>query len=116
LLTDGTVYQITLRLQEWSTEVKISKDVVLHGQLMSTNPRGRTLGFGPTTGTVSGATAPGKLPGKIPELDLVMNRTVHLLGKLTSVISSDNLLCQFLIVCHRLEELSALLNMTKLSG
>jgi len=52
------------RLQEWSTEVKISKDVVLHEQLISANPRGRTPSSGPTTGTVPGATAPGKLPGK----------------------------------------------------
>jgi len=54
----------TQHLQEWSTEVKISKDGLLHGQLISANPRSRIPGSGPTTGTVSGATAPGKLPGK----------------------------------------------------
>ena len=50
----------TQRLQEWSTEAKISKDGVLH-ELMSANSRGCTPSSGPTTGTVPGASAPGKL-------------------------------------------------------
>ena len=52
---------LTQHLQEWSTEVMISKDGVLHGQLISANPRDSTPGSGPTTGTVPGVTAPGKL-------------------------------------------------------
>jgi len=52
----------TLRLKEWSTEFKISKDGVLHGQHVR-QPSGRTPGSKPTTGTVPGATTHGKLPG-----------------------------------------------------